>query len=268
MAVSALERRFEASLASIDNRQLEKNLIDLRGAVKRLAAAWHVVEPAIARLKLDNAIHPSEESVLLPILRHAASESRASLKAVRRTISNTLKPSGIIDVVASGAPSFAPKVRINSLPPIDAAELRALGLTDVEILRILRAGIHEYRTNIARTRKVDLSERLFGRIDTRLKAIEKSNQKKWLYRACARNLRGCRRSAGSTDGNRCPRQALVHRRNAGRHCGPCLLDDERRNKKNDSAGSLIEKRRSLGSRAFVCSALRSNAACVTAAVRP
>jgi hypothetical protein len=178
-SISAFDAKFEASLARIDRGRLVKQLNELRRALNQSTAAWQFVEPTVARLKLDNAVPRSEESVLLAILRLAAKENRRSLRVFRRFILDILTPPGLLDIIVSSAPTFAPKVRLQSLPPIEAVELRASGLTNVQILHLLRTGIHEYRTTIVRTQKVDFSQRRFDRIDAMLESIDRWKWKEW-----------------------------------------------------------------------------------------
>ncbi len=66
-----------------------------------------------------------------------------------------------------------------------------------------------------------------------------SSEVEGLHRGYARDLRGRRRAAGPIDRNCRPRQALVHRRDAGRHCG--RLPDDKLRQKNNAVGLVLDR---------------------------
>ncbi len=176
---SKVERTFRGARERIDQKRLTRDLDELIAVLKRATGAWHTVESTITRMKLDQSIAKSERKFLITILRHTAEEERSGLRFSRQLLTGTLQDSGLVDVVSENAPVIAPHLRWASLPQVDSFILRAAGLRDEEILRVVDEGISAYRSEIVQTRVVDLSVERFVRLDGLLGRLEGISPGKW-----------------------------------------------------------------------------------------
>jgi hypothetical protein len=78
---------------------------------------------------------------------------------------------GALELTLANAMAVAPRLSVRALPSYDVAELRSAGLTDPEILEMLRQGIRTFRNSVAGGAAVAVPPTWFARADGKLKRL-------------------------------------------------------------------------------------------------
>ncbi len=158
---------FGAALAQLDRSALAKNLAASRIALRRASDSWHTIEGVVATIKVDQNLVPADESALLAMFAQACDVGRQGVQITTELFDRILAPVGLVELMAKNEPEITPILTLKSLPPHDAAEFRAAGLTDIEILSLLRTGLSSFGSVVASTKK-------FGATATMLASLTKA----------------------------------------------------------------------------------------------
>lgn len=169
--MSPFERQFSAAVSAIDPARLKRDLQALRDALVRMTRDWHLVEAMATQMKLEGSVRKGDQDLLLTVLRHAVDENRHGLKVARRFVREHARGGGVLELTLANAMAVAPRLSLHALPAYDVAELRVAGLTDPEILEMLRQGIRSFRESVVSGAAVGVAPRWFASADSKLKRL-------------------------------------------------------------------------------------------------